>query len=304
MVDVRTCAPIAPADLSVVRAAADAAEAVDGHPSLGDGVWRDLAAPSPTSTLLVAEVDGTAAGALHLTARPDGAFTAAVVVHPDHREAGVASKLVGVAVEAVSARGGGHLAIWAFGTDERADAFASSSGFIRERELWQMRVPLPLAEQPRWPTNVEVRSFVPGRDEHQWVLVNNRAFAHDPDQGRWSEDDLRRLEAEPWFDAKGFLVAATADGFAGFCWTKLHPAVPPHEPDVLGEIFVIGVDPSHQGTGLGRALVLGGLASLHERGAPVGMLFVDAENAPAIGLYRDLGFSVARVDRAYGQDVQ
>jgi mycothiol synthase len=149
-----------------------------------------------------------------------------------------------------------------------------------------------------------VRPFVPERDEAAWVQVNNRAFAHDPDQGRWTEDELRRLEAEPWFDPRGFLVAAGGDRFAGFCWTKLHPPAPPHEPAALGEIFVIGVDPSHQGTGLGRALVLGGLTSLHERGAPIGMLFVDATNAPAIGLYQDLGFAVARVDRAYGRDVR
>jgi ribosomal protein S18 acetylase RimI-like enzyme len=45
------------------------------------------------------------------------------------------------------------------------------------------------------------------------------------------------------------------------------------------------------------------LRALHGRGAPIGMLFVDAANASAVGLYRDLGFAVARVDRAYGRDV-
>jgi len=303
MVDVRTCTPIAPADVSAVRALADAAEAADGHPSFGDAVWVDLATASDATTLLLAQDRGAPVGALHLTSRPGGPATAAVVVHPDHRESGAARALVEGAVESLSAAGGGHLQLWAFGVDERADAFATSTGFTRERELWQMRVPLPLAEKPRWPDDVDVRPFAPGRDEAAWVHANNRAFAHDPDQGGQTVADLLRREAEAWFDPEGFLVAAAGESIAGFCWTKLHPAAPPHEPDVLGEIYVIGVDPDHQGKSLGRALVLGGLHLLDERGAPVGMLFVDAANAPAIALYRDLGFDVARVDRAYGRDV-
>jgi mycothiol synthase len=303
MVDVRMCAPIAPADVSVVRALADASEAADGHPALGDAVWRDLAAPSNATTLLLAHDREAPVGALHLTRRPGGPVTAAVVVHPDHRESGIARALVDGAVESMAASGGRHLLLWAFGVDERADAFATSNGFTRERELWQMRVPLPLAEEPRWPADVVVRPFVPERDEAAWVQVNNRAFAHDPDQGGWTEADVQRLEAEPWFDPDGFVLAAAGEGIAGFCWTKLHPPAPPHEPEMLGEIYVIGVDPSHQGKGLGRALVVDGLRALHGRGAPIGMLFVDAANASAVGLYRDLGFAVARVDRAYGRDV-
>ena len=62
---------------------------------------------------------------------------------------------------------------------------------------------------------------------------------------------------------------------------------------------MIAVDPGAQGTGLGKALVLGGLASLAERGITTGMLYVDAANDSAVGLYRHLGFDVHHVDRAY-----
>ena len=303
MVDVRVRRPIAPNDVAAVRSLAEIATVADGHPSLGDGIWRDLADPSPDSALVLASEDGELIGAMHLAPNErdhDGrGVTSAIVVHPDHREAGVARALVDAAEEYLHENGGARLVLWAYGADDRADGFARASGFAPDRELWQMRVPLPLAETPSWPPGVEVRTFEPGRDEDAWLEVNNRAFASDPDQGGWTKEMLKRRESEPWFDPSGFLLAFDERGLAGFCWTKVHPPTPPYEPTALGEIYVIGVDSDRRGTGLGRALTAAGLASLHERGVPTGMLYVDAGNEAAVGLYRALGFEVARTDRAY-----
>jgi mycothiol synthase len=183
------------------------------------------------------------------------------------------------------------------GVDDAADATVRAAGFELAGEQFQMRVPLPLSEVPQWPPGITVRSFVPGRDDESWVRVNNRAFLGHPDQGDWSETTLQRRIVEPWFDPAGFLLAVSPDGLAGFCWTKVHED--PRDGR-LGEIYVIGVDPDHQGTGLGRALTVGGLVHLHrDRECPTGMLYVDAANPPALGLYRALGFTVHRTDRSY-----
>jgi mycothiol synthase len=189
--------------------------------------------------------------------------------------------------------------LWVFGADDRADRLTLPLGFTPERELRQMEVALPVAARPSWPEGVDVRPFRVSTDERVWLAVNNRAFEGDPDQRGWSLETLAGREAEPWFDPTGFLLAWRGDVLAGFCWTRLHPPAPPRQPVASGEIYVIGVDPAHQGIGLGRALVLGGLDVLHERGAATGMLFVDAVNVGAVGLYESLGFSTVRVDRAY-----
>jgi ribosomal protein S18 acetylase RimI-like enzyme len=45
--------------------------------------------------------------------------------------------------------------------------------------------------------------------------------------------------------------------------------------------------------------VLAGLDYVSRRGVTVGMLYVDAANHPAVNLYRDLGFGIHHINRAY-----
>jgi mycothiol synthase len=301
-VDLEVHRPITADDVALLRRLADDAEAADGHPALAEGVWRDLAHPTDASALVVARVDGRPAGALHVAPAENepAQRTGAVVLAPDHRTMDVLTGLLDRAARSDVCGDADRLVVWMLGADDTTDAVLWQVGATRARELFQMRVALPIAEDPVWPEGVRVRTFEAGRDEEAWLRVNNRSFAADPDQHGWTIDTIRGREREAWFDPAGFLLAVTETGdIAGFCWTKLHPA----EAESIGEIYVIGVDPDHQGTGLGRALVVAGLASLHDRGTPVGMLFVDAANAPAVGLYRALGFDVARSDRAYARAV-
>ena len=218
----------------------------------------------------------------HDPARLDGALAAA-------------EDVLVAALATVGDAGGGHVHLWITRPTDDHDRLARAVGLAPGRDLWQLRRPLPVRE----PWRLATRPFVVGRDEEAWLAVNNRAFDWHAEQGGWTLDDLRSREAEPWFDPAGFLLHEVDGRLAGFCWTKVHDD---HDPP-LGEIYVIAVDPDLHARGLGRALVLAGLDHLHRRGLAVAMLYVDADNAPATRLYRDLGFTLDHLDRAFVGDV-
>ncbi len=141
------------------------------------------------------------------------------------------------------------------------------------------------------------RPFVPGQDEAAWVETNNRAFGGHPEQGAWTVEQLRDRMAADWVELDGFLLADDPDGpgLIGSCWTKIHRDRAP----VLGEIYVISVDPRHHGEGWGRSLTVAGPRMAGTAGVTNGMLYTDATNEAAVSLYRSLGFTVDHVDRSY-----
>ncbi|WP_053739610.1 mycothiol synthase [Nocardia sp. NRRL S-836] len=268
-----------------------AAEATDGVAPVGEAVRLRMRPGATGSRHLLASVDGELAGYAHLDVLGDsgGHQVAELAVHPKHRHRGVGAELV-------SALPAENLRIWAHGGHPDADKLAQELGFGKVRELLRMRLrvqdDLP---EPKLPQGVTIRRFVPGKDEAAVVYVNHRAFDWHPEQGAMSIEDVRAKEEEPWFDPAGFLLAFDADDrLAGFHWTKVHT------PE-LGEVYVVGVDPDRQGGGLGKALTLAGLQHLREQGVEQVMLYVEADNAPAVRVYTALGFTLWDADVQYGR---
>jgi mycothiol synthase len=72
---------------------------------------------------------------------------------------------------------------------------------------------------------------------------------------------------------------------------------------VLGEIYVIAVDPDRAGKGLGRSLTVAGLQHLAKLGTSVGMLYVDNQNRAALNMYISLGFVSHHQQCAFVGDV-
>jgi mycothiol synthase len=293
-VEVRASGPLRSSDaaevLDLVQEAADA----DGVDPLSEhAVLSVRYGPDKRARHVRLWDSGLLAGYAHLD--PDDSAhgpAAELVIRPSARRRGLGLAL---GRRLIAEAGGRQLRVWAHGDLPAATALAAAAGFHRSRALWQMRRPLasPLAE-PQIPAGVTVRTFRIGQDEDAWVSVNHRAFAEHPEQGSWTRADLQLREREPWFDPAGFFLAERDRGLAGFHWTKVHGR--PADSPPTGEVYVVGVDPAEQGTGLGRALTLIGLRYLRSLGLPEVMLYVDEPNVGAIRLYESLGFAHAGTD--------
>jgi mycothiol synthase len=183
----------------------------------------------------------------------------------------------------------GDIQLWIRHVDDTADSTATDVGFVSYRDLWQLRCALPNAA-----SNLQTRAFT-ADDLDDFVAVNNRAFHWHPEQGRLTRASVESTMSEPWFNPDGFRLLHDSDDLVGFCWTKVHADQDPP----LGEIYVIAVDPSHHGRGLGRPMTLAGLEWLAAQGLHDGMLYVESDNTAANATYQAIGFTRHHTDRAY-----
>jgi mycothiol synthase len=308
-------------EIDAVTQLIERATEVDGVRPLSEHVSLHLrhGGDDRVRNVLLYLASGRLAGYAHLdvTDVVEGS-SAELVVDPDLRGHGLGRLLVR---HVLAETPDGRLRLWSHGEHPAAAALSAAMGFTRTRALWQLRrslySPIPA---PDLAAGVEIRTFRPGVDDEAWLELNAKAFAHHPEQGGWTIADLHQRIAEPWFQADGFFLAVRPDAvrpdeggrLVGFHWTKVHGEVDhvhahghdhaqghagahahlhDHGHDPIGEVYVVGVDPAEQGHGLGRALTLVGLRHLRAIGLPEAMLYVDADNTPAIRLYTDLGFT-------------
>jgi mycothiol synthase len=171
---------------------------------------------------------------------------------------------------------------------------ADRLGFQAVRELWLMRRSSDAPSSAEPPAGYTIRPYRPGVDDEGFLAVNAAAFACHPEQGSLDRRGLLERMAESWFDPAGFLVAERDGEIVGYHWTKVHKDS--RRRPACGEVYVIGVDPSTQGSGLGRALLIGGLDHLRRRGLTEVVLYVEADNQGAVRLYERHGFTHAAVD--------
>jgi mycothiol synthase len=184
---------------------------------------------------------------------------------------------------------------WAHGDHPAARALAAHVGWTAVRTLLQLREPLPeVAPDVAVPDGYTLTAFRAGDagDEADWLALNAAAFAHHPEQGRMTLEDLRARQHETWFSGDDLLLLRDGAGtLAGSCWLKVE--------DGVGEFYAVAVRPDLQGRRLGGVLMRAGTARLTGRGLDTAALYVEGDNEPALALYRRSGFTQHAIDVQY-----
>jgi mycothiol synthase len=291
-------------DLSDIEELLSAVERADGQRPLSDHLWIDLRQGGRPgfAGLMAWEPGHDHMVAYCQVSRGNDSWALDLVVSPHHRYemSDIGPRMLDEAVSLIAEQGGGHVHWWVFEPTAMHTTLAEYLHFFEGRTIRQMRAPLPLADSATQSiAHVTTSPFRVGVDENAWLEMNNRAFADHPEQGGWTREILESRMTQPWFNPNGVLMLHEADQLIGFCWTKVHLDTSP----ILGEIYIIAVDPDHAGRGLGKALTVAGLRHLHRMGAPMGMLYVDADNVPAVRMYESLGFTTHHIQRAFVGDV-
>ena len=222
----------------------------------------------------------------------DGLAPVEVVVDPDHRRQGHGGSLLTRLLAA------GESEFWAHGDLPAARALAAAKHLEPGRTLLVLRLEMDAAPEPeRVPDGVTIRTFEPG-DVDAVVQVNGRAFASHPEQGAMDRADFEQRASSDWFDPAGLFVAVRNGMVVGFHWTKIDPSTG-SGTNPTGEVYVVGVDPTEQGSGLGTSLTARGLRHLHDSGIRTVDLYVEGDNDPALAVYRRLGFTEHARDVLY-----
>jgi ribosomal protein S18 acetylase RimI-like enzyme len=177
--------------------------------------------------------------------------------------------------------------------DEPLHALVTRNGFVLEREIWRMWLPLDGEQaEPAWPDGVAVRTYRDDDAQRVHDLLDDAYGGWDDGYVRMSHDDwLQFMTADADFDpALWFLVERDGELVAvALHWRE-------HRGD--GWVKDIVVRESERGRGLGKALLLHAAREYARRGATRVGLKVDSTNPTgAPRLYERVGFAV---DRRYG----
>ncbi|MDN5551906.1 MAG: mycothiol synthase, partial [Brevibacterium sp.] len=252
-------------------------------------VWRIYADDSADSN-----VDAGALIGFGIRALQGDRHAAEFLIDPDHRGQGLGEELLSTILQEEP-----DSWCWSHGDHPGAQALAKKHNLGRDRVLYQMRTDpgLSLDDLPQTsaPEGVTIRSFAPG-DEEGWRRVNNAAFDWHPEQGSQTAEDFAEVIEAPDFEPDSVILATRDDQVIGFHQTKLTDT---DDEGRLGEVYVVGVDPSIHAKGVGKALTIEGMRRMVTAGATAIELYVESDNAPALGLYERLGFHVAVAHVSY-----
>jgi ribosomal protein S18 acetylase RimI-like enzyme len=270
-----------PSDAQAVLALIVARDIADlGRPDYTlEDVRADWSAPGvdPTRDAWLVEEDATPLGYALL----DDRGAALVTVPPGSEGRGVGTALREAAERRALERGEALVRQYVPTSNEAARSHLLDAGYWPAFSYFRMR--MDLADAPAPPDGLPVRVFSRGPDDAPVHALLEEAMAGVAGNEPRSLESWQaaKVDKEGW-DPSLWLLHEDADGLAGVVLCERWDGG-------VGYVDHLAVAARARGQGLGRALLLHGLAALRGAGLAVAELSVQGENAGATRLYESVG---------------
>jgi ribosomal protein S18 acetylase RimI-like enzyme len=138
---------------------------------------------------------------------------------------------------------------------------------------------------------LKIRRFILGRDEADWVELENAISRVRPDYGPWATvEEFRAYEKWPEFDSEGRFIAELDGNPVGI----VHAHVDKLREEKRGFIDWFGVIPEHRSRGIEEKLAETAIKELKNRGMKVVQSYVHGEPEGDIRMWKNMGFKLIR----------
>ncbi len=266
-----------------------------GHSILPQVIAENLCRPnySPEQDLFIVEIAESIVGYMDVT--PELTIGRVVLdcwVRPEHRKKGLATNLLACATRRAKELGAKVAHVNIARDNGAAQSLLAKLDFKFVRRFLELR--LDIAEV-RWQdidqAALGCRHLQPG-EEDKLTQLQNRVFT-----GTWGynpntvEEIIYRTNLSGC-STEDVVLTCDGDKIIGYCWTGVTYDGGVASEDRKGRIYMMGTDPDYRGKGVGKKVLLAGLAHLKSKGLQIAGLTVDSENKVAYELYRSVGFQV------------
>ncbi len=259
---------------------------------------------SPEQDLFVVEMAGNIAGYIDVT--PELVIKRVVLdcwVHPKHRRKGLARKLLNYAITRAQKLGAKAAHVNITEDNVVAKSVLSKLSFKYVRRFFELRLDMTKVS---WEDVAQTALGCPHLqrgEEDKLAQIQNRSFAeHWGYNPNTVEEIIYRTNLSN-SSPEDVVLTYDGDKVTGYCWTGVTPEGEATTGERRGRIFMLGVEPDYRGKGVGKRVLLAGLAHLKSKGLRVAELTVDSENETACALYRSVGFEIQTSSLWYEKEI-
>lgn len=247
----------------------------------------------PENNLFIAERAGDMVGYVDVTVEVDiGRVVLSYLVHSEHRGEVVAMKLIGRAISRARKLEVKRVHVNVPEGSVGVRKLFTKMGFRFIRRFLELDLDLSEVYVPNTDRIESRYRHLKRGDEDKLVHIQNRSFADTWGFNPNTVEEIVYRTGLPNCSPEDIILACDGDSVIGYCWTRIYVGGAELTINRKGRIYMLGVDPNYRGRGVGKEVLMAGLAYLRSKGVGIVELTVDGKNEAARALYGSAGFRV------------